>query len=148
MNKHLPSAWIAIACTKICVSLAAMTPLLGGRYQTLFNTKLTGLALSAVVVLTIAGIYALLNRVVTRRAVFWLGWGHAAAYLVMTLGVANVEYRRSLSLVSGERLPVSDMLIPHVILVIATYGSTLLFFAVVLAAYRDTRRRIELQAFD
>lgn len=148
MNKYLPAAWLflipisAIATTAVFLSLYGKTPDL--RLLAAF----TGFIGSVPFYGALAALYAILNRVTSRRLVFALGWAHLAFSFVGFLGGAWFRHMNQQSLAAGERLDLETMMFWSWSLGVFSALSTLAFFAAMLAAFQDTRKRINLQAFD
>lgn len=148
MNRYLPTAWVVLAAIAALMSAVAASPLFGSDYHRLALPKMSGVALSAIYVLTLAGIYALLNRVTARRLVFRLGWVHLAFQFVQTVAGQGFQFATMTALIAGERIPAQSRMVWTIVVSAALIGATLIFFAVILAALRDVRERIELQIFD
>lgn len=148
MNRYLPAAWIVWAGLSSLIDAIALSPMMRGKPGIQIIAHGPTILVPALVILSYAIIYAIFNRVVKRRMIFWLGWTHLALQTIVSIAGGIAKFRRSSALAASEKIDVASWLWLSVISNAAGFLSVLCFFAIVYAAFNDTRRRIELRTFD
>lgn len=148
MRRLLPIAWIIVGIVSLAIALLAMAPIYNTAFQPVFLAKLPSLVLSSMFVVTLAAIYALLNRVCSRTLVVGLGWTHLASYFFSKLGEANFDYLRHRTIVAGDRFETDGLLLATGVSALANLVSAIAFLAVILVAFSDVKTRIRPETFD
>ena len=148
MAKFLPIGWfvlILVALGARLITSIPQVPLLGA---IAFVTAAIDFFPLALLFGSFGLIYLVFNRTVNRRIVFQLGWLHLL-FSTITEALRNaLRFVRHQAVANGESLSLDQMVFWSTPLgIVSTLGSIALF-AAVLAAYQDTRKRIELQTFD
>lgn len=152
MRNYLPAAWLILIPVSAVATLAAWlipflsTPGNGGALK--MYAILPGIAISSVSYGAFAALYALLNRVMTRKLVFTLGTIHLVSSFLGLVSGSSVRFWIHQSLVGGDRPELRATITWSILPAVFSAAATLAFFATMIVALQETRKRMNPQTFD
>lgn len=148
MRNYLPAAWLILIPVSAVATFAAWSPHFAKSGSISLLAILPGIAMSGLMNGGFAALYAFLNRVASRDLVFVLGAGHLGCSFLSLLIVAYLKFLTHQSFVAGERVDPSTTFLWSMSAAVFSAAATLAFFATMIVALQETRKRMNPQTFD
>jgi len=148
MRNYLPAAWLILIPISAVATFAAWSPHFAKSGSISLLAILPAIAMSVLTNAAFAALYAILNRVASRELVFILGAAHLGCSFLWLLLRAYLRFLTQQSLAAEERIDLSATFTWSMIAAVLAAAATLAFFAAMIVALQDTRRRKNLQTFD
>lgn len=147
MSLYTHRAWWALSIVSIGSAFWSYSPFFQSELVPVFMAQLPGIFVSALLYASIGCVYAILARVAHRKLVFYLGGAHVIFQGVAIIAGSFIVYFRSQGMANGTQLDMSDMIGVAYLVSGASVFAALAFFAAMVAALSEMRKRINENVF-